>query len=95
MKVTKPKDNQLLFEDDTLKCFDLEVQSKTGLANTPINEVYEAFMLFYRFKDMDASKQIYIGNKVSIMTAITSMLDKLIETKVITKKDLKNIIDMI
>lgn len=92
MKVSKPKENQLLFEDDILKGFELEVKSKTGLANSPINELYEAFMLFYRFKGMDASKQIYTGNKLSIMTGVNSMLEKLISAGVITERDLNKII---
>lgn len=92
MKVTKPKENQLLFEDDVLKGFELEVKSKTGLANSPINDLYETFMLFYRFKGMDASKQLYTGNKISIMTGINSMLEQLIRAEIITKKDLKEII---
>lgn len=92
MKVSKPKDNQLLFEDDVLKGFELEIKSKTGLANSPINDLYETFMLFYRFKGMDASKQLYTGNKISIMTGINSMLEQLIRAGIITKKDLKEII---
>lgn len=92
MKVTKPKENQLLFEDDVLKGFELEVKSKTGLTNSPINDLYETFVLFYRFKGMDASKQLYTGNKLSIMTGINSMLEQLIRAGIITKKDLKEII---
>ncbi len=95
MKISKPKDNQLLFEDDILKDFELEVKSKTGLVNSPINELYETFILFYRFKDMDASKQIFCGNKLSLMTSIASMLDRLINESDFTIKDIEKIVAMV
>ena len=41
MKVSKPKENQLLFEDDNLKQLKLEVESKTGLSKSVLNEIYE------------------------------------------------------
>lgn len=95
MKVSKPKENQLLFEDDMFKQFDTEVKSKTGLVNSPINELYESFILFYRFKDMDASKQIFYGNKLSLMTSIASMLDRLINESDFTIKDIEKIVAMV
>lgn len=95
MKVTKPKDNQLLFEDDALKAFDTKVKSKTGLSNSRYNSFYESFILFYRFKGMEASKQMYMGDRISILTSLTSMLDQLIRTKVITRGDLLDILELL
>lgn len=95
MKVTKPKKNQLLFEDDTLKCFDLEVQTKTGLKESEYDDLYESFILFYRFKGMDSSKQFYMGNKVSILTSITSILERLLNYRVITINDLHDMMDLL
>lgn len=95
MKVTKPKDNQLLFEDDVFKVFDIEVKSKTGLIDSEYNDFYESFILFYRFKGMEASKQMYMGNKISILTSLTSMLERLMNKKVITREDLANILNLL
>lgn len=95
MKVTKPKDNQLLFEDDAFKAFDLKVKSKTGLSNSEYDNFYESFILLYRLKGMDASKQMYMGNKLSILTSLTSMLDQLMSRKVITREDLVNILELL
>lgn len=95
MKVTKLKENQLLLEDDAFKFFDTKVKSKTGLNKSEYNDYYESFILFYRLKGMDASKQMFIGNKISLLTSITSMLDQLIRNKVITRDDLFNIIELL
>lgn len=95
MKVTKPKDNQLSFEDDALKAFDTKVKSKTGLSKSKCNSLYESFILFYRFKDMEASKQMYMGNRISILTSLTSMLDQLIKAKVITRQDLFDMLELL
>lgn len=85
----------MLLEDDTFKSFDTKVKSKTGLNKSEYNDYYESFILFYRLKGMDASKQMFIGNKISLLTSITSMLDQLIRNKVITRDDLFNIIELL
>lgn len=82
-------------EDDAFKAFNLKVKFKTGLTKSEYNDFYESFILFYRLKGMDASKQIFMGNKLSLLTSITSMLDQLIRNKVITKDDLLNIIEFL
>ena len=38
MKITKPKENQLLFEDENLKKFNLKVQNETGLNKSKYNK---------------------------------------------------------
>lgn len=94
MKVSKPKENQLLFEDDSFKHFDLEVKSKTGLNESSLNDIYESFILFYRFKGMDASKQMFMGNQVSIVTALTSIINRLLATGIMSKDILEDVVKL-
>ena len=91
MKVSKPKENQLLFEDDSFKYFDLEVKTKTGLNESSFDNIYESFILFYRFKGMDASKQMFMGNQVSIVTALTSIINRLLATRIMSKDVLEDV----
>ena len=95
MKVSKPKENQLLFEDDVFKQFELDVKSKTGLAKTEFNEIYEGMILGYRNPDMDASKQMFVGDKISIMTLFSSMIENLLVHQVINEKELNEMIEMV
>lgn len=78
MKITKPKDNQLLFEDENLKHFQLEVKSKTGLNNTEYNNFYDGVILAYRQPNMDASKQLFLGSTITICTLICSCIENLL-----------------
>lgn len=95
MKITKPKKNQILLEDDSFKAFNLEVESKTGLNNTEINDIYEAFILGYRVPNMDASKQMFLGNAVSLMTLFSSMLENMINCGVIDEEGLDYMVNKI
>lgn len=94
MKVSKPKENQLLFEDDSFKYFDLEVKTKTGLNESSFDNIYESFILFYRFKGMDASKQMFMGNQVSIVTALTSIINRLLATGIMSKDILEDVVKL-
>ena len=94
MKISKPKENQLLFEDDSFKHFDLEVKTKTGLNESSFNNIYESFILFYRCKGMDASKQMFMGNQVSIVTALTSIINKLLATGIMNKDILEDVVKL-
>lgn len=78
MKITKPKENQILFEDDNFKNVALEVKNKTGLNDTEYNNIYDGFILAYRQPNMDASKQIFFGNGMTICTLICSCLENLL-----------------
>ena len=94
MKVSKPKENQSFFEDDSFKHFDLEVKTKTGLNESSFDNIYESFILFYRFKGMDASKQMFMGNQVSIVTALTSIINKLLATGIMNKDILEDVVKL-
>lgn len=95
MKITKPKDNQILIEDDILKQFDLKVQTNAGLNNSGFNELYKGFILAYRLPDMDASKQIFCGSRISVMTLFCSCLESIITNKLIAEKDLEDMMSAI
>ncbi len=92
MKVTKPKENQVLLEDDIFRQFDLNVESKTGLVDSEFNESYECLILSYRLPNMEASKQIFYGDIVGINTIITSMLKNLIDKKIIDLEYINHLI---
>ena len=92
MKVTKPKDNQLLIEDEALRNFKLKVSSKTGLNNSYFNNLYEGMILGYRLPNMDASKQMFMGSKISLMTLYVSMTENLLRKDVFTEKEIKDIL---
>ena len=95
MKITKPKKNQILIEDDSIKDFNLEVESKTGLNNTEFNDIYEAFILGYRVPNMDASKQMFLGNKLSILTLLSSMLESLLNYELLDNDLLDDVVEAV
>lgn len=95
MKVSKPKENQLLFEDDSFKHFDLKVKSKTGLSKSVLNQIYEGLILGYRTVDMEASKQMFVGDKLSLMTLFSSMLENMLTYKILTEKELQQTIKLV
>lgn len=95
MKVSKPKENQLLFEDDNLKQLKLEVESKTGLSKSVLNEIYEGLILGYRTVGMEASKQVFVGDKLSLMTLFSSMIENMLTYKILTEKELQQMINLV
>lgn len=95
MKVSKPKENQLLFEDDNLKQLKLEVESKTGLSKSVLNEIYEGLILAYRTVGMDASKQVFVGDKLSLMTLFSSMIENMLTYRILTEKELQQMINLV
>ena len=95
MKVSKPKENQLLFEDDNLKQLKLEVKSKTGLSKSVLNEIYEGLILGYRTVGMEASKQVFVGDKLSLMTLFSSMMENMLTYKILTEKELYQMINLV
>ena len=92
MIINKPKDNQILFEDDNFKHFKLEVQSKTGLNKSKYNNDYDGIMLCYRQPNMDASKQIFFGNSITICTLICSSLENLLTYGVLNEDMLEDMV---
>lgn len=95
MKITKPKENQILLEDDNFVNFSLETSSKTGLSDSEFNEAYGALALAYRIPGMDASKQIFYGDQLSIMTMFSSMVENLLKHNIMSEEDLDDCIDFV
>lgn len=93
MKVTKPTETQVLIEDQALRGFKVEVESETGLADSKFDSVYETLVLAYRFPGMDASKQIFYGDKLSLLTIFCSIFQNLIERNSLTVSDLETMVD--
>ena len=95
MKITKPKENQLLFEDDVFKDFKLECEHKNIIEGSKFDENYNGIVLGYRFTPMGSSKQMFYGSNISILTLLSSMLDNLLTREVLTEKQLYRMVDMI
>lgn len=92
MKITKPKDNQILIEDDVLKQFDMKVKSNGGLNESGYNELYQGFILAYRLPNMDASKQIFYGMPISIMTLFCSCLENVVSQGLVNEEVLDDMV---
>ena len=92
MKITKPKDNQILIEDDVLKQFDMKVKSNGGLNESGYNELYQGFILAYRLPNMDASKQIFYGMPISIMTLFCSCLENVVSQGLVNEDVLDDMV---
>ena len=95
MKITKPKENQLLFEDENLKKFALKVQNETGLNNSKYNKSYDGVILAYRHPDMDASKQMFFGNTMTICTLISSCLENLLNYGILNEETLDDMVNAV
>lgn len=95
MKITKPKENQLLFEDDVFKDFKLECEHKNIIEGSKFDNTYNGIVLGYRFTPMGSSKQMFYGSNISILTLLSSMLENLLTHEVLTEKQLYRMVDMI
>lgn len=95
MLVTKPKNNQLLLEDDSFENFDLGVHSKTGLVDSEFDKIYEALILCYRLPGMDASKQMFYGDRLSVMTLLSSTLQNLLTYHIIDEESLDDVVSSV
>ena len=95
MKITKPKENQLLFEDDALKDFKLECEYENIIKGSNFDKDYNGIIFAYRFTPMGCSKQMFYGNEMTILTLLSSMLDNLLTHKVLTEKKLHYMVDMV
>ena len=95
MKITKPKDNQILIEDDIFKQFELKVKSNTGLNNSGYNKIYQGLILAYRLPDMDASKQLFYGDPISIMTLFCSCLESIVANGLISEDNIDDMVEAV
>ncbi len=96
LKITKPNKTSILIEGDELVAFTPEVQSKTGLIDDEkYDENYSIFTLFYRFPGMDSSKQIIMGNTISIEVILASLMHTLLEEGVLKRSDIYDILTMV
>ena len=86
--------------DDVLKEFEEKAnnaQSKFRKLwkDTEADELYEVDIHIWRKPGMGNSIQTITGNKISIMTATSSYLDTLIRQKVLTEKELDEMIKLV
>ena len=86
--------------DDVLKEFEEKAnnaQSKFRKLwkDTIADELYEVDIHIWRKPGMGNSIQTVSGNKISIMTATSSYLDTLIRQKVLTEKELDEMIKLV
>lgn len=96
LKITKPNKTQILIEGDELAAFTPEVQSKTGLTDDKkYDETYSVFTLFYRFPGMDASKQMILGNTISIKVMLASLMHTLLKEEIFDRSDIYDILTMV
>lgn len=99
MEITKVKDNQILLEDDAFKeisDYSLKVvKSKTGLSDSVYDKEYDAFILAFRQPGMEASKQLFLGSTISLITLLSSMMHNLIDQELITEDLLEDMVHSI
>ena len=86
--------------DDVLKEFEEKAnnaQSKFRKLwkDTEADELYDVDIHIWRKPGMGNSIQTITGNKISIMTATSSYLDTLIRQKVLTEKELDEMIKLV
>lgn len=95
MKITKPKENQLLIEAEFLENYKLDIEIKKGLNKSISNKFYEGMVLAYRLPNMDASKHLFFGSPSSIMTLMCNNIENLLVNKLVSEKQLDEIIEEI
>ena len=96
LKITKPNKTSILIEGDEIVSFNPEVQSKTGLTDDKkYDETYNVFTLFYRFPGMDASKQMILGNIISIKVMLASLMHTLLKKGVFNRRDIWDLLTMV
>lgn len=74
MKVTKPKSNQILIEDDLIK----DIKIKNEKLDKEYDENYQVLLFGYRQKGMPNSIQLFSGNSLkSISVLFLSIMETL------------------
>ena len=84
--------------DDVIKKFEKEakkaISSYRGEYEVQaIDDIYNVDIHIWRKQGMGNSLQTIVGNKISIMTATTSYLGTLLRKKVISKEELKFMVE--
>lgn len=73
---------------------DKEFVGETPKMEGEINDLYDCDIYIYRHPGMGNSKQIIVGDPLSIWTATASYLETLIRQNILTEMDLRNIVEM-
>ena len=60
-----------------------------------LNVIYEGLILGYRTVGMEASKQVFVGDKLSLMTLFSSMMENMLTYKILTEKELYQMINLV
>lgn len=84
--------------DDVIKKFEKEAKEAVSAyrgeyEGQAIDDIYNVDIHIWRNKGMGNSLQTIVGNKISIMTATTSYLGMLVRKKVISKEELKFMVE--
>lgn len=95
MEMNKEKEEKIVkamekFTKEVDKVFVGETPKIKGL----MNDVYDCDIYIFRHPGMGNSKQIIMGNEISIMTATASYLETLLRQGICTEKQLKETIKM-
>ena len=86
--------------DDVLKEFEEKANNAQSKfrnlwKDTEADDIYNVDIRIWRKPGMGNSLQTIVGNKISIMTATSSYLDTLIRQKVLTEKELDEMIKLV
>lgn len=67
---------------------------KTGKLPEEMDKIYDCDIYIYRHPGMGNSKQLIVGDKLSVITATSSYLETLLRNGVVSEKELKDIVGM-
>ena len=83
--------------DDLIKEFEEKAKNAKSKYEFPKDkdEIYDVDIHIWRHPGMGNSLQTIVGNKVSIMTATASYLNTLLSKKVITTKELDDLVKIV
>lgn len=94
MKVYKTDEDKLVFEGEEIKSFKTECTTD-GNFTEDMDKFFEGIILSYRFKGMKNSKKMISGNKVSVLTLLSSTITTLIKQGMIDEDDLRKMFKLI
>jgi len=73
---------------------DKHFPGKTGKLPEDMDKIYDCDIYIYRHPGMGNSKQLIVGDKTSVATATASYLETLLRNKVLSEKELKDLVKM-
>lgn len=89
------EDYEQLYYDSLYTIKKLKQQNETGLNKSKYNKSYDGVILAYRQPDMDASKQMFFGNAMTICTLISSCLENLLNYGILNEEMLDDMVNAV